>query len=319
MKRTFIIFFIAAMTVISIPASAMSSSRVRDETRFLTDKMAYELYLSDDQYGDVYEINYDFINSIRNLMDDVVLGNRVALNEYHQSLSMRNEDLKYVLSDWQYTRLVNADYFYQPLSVNSRGWSFRIYITYTNPNYFYFGSPSNYWTYSGSHRGSLNNRTYRSYYVKRYHNYHFDGYASMRDNHFSINGSRHENNRNLHYSTRYNMKNRKDGGDSRNIVPSRSSYGSGRNGYRETTNVSSNPRNKTNNNRSYSSREGMNNKSNSSTDNRKSNVRTINSRPDNRSVSRPDRKSSKGQVTTTRVRNSNNNNNDNKRIKSTRR
>ena len=45
--------------------AAMSNSRIRKETRFLTDKMAYELNLSTGQYNDVYEINYDFIYSIR--------------------------------------------------------------------------------------------------------------------------------------------------------------------------------------------------------------------------------------------------------------
>lgn len=54
--------------------AGMSTSKVRKETRFLTDKMAYELDLNNPQYNDVYEINYDFIYSLRNIMDYVVRG-----------------------------------------------------------------------------------------------------------------------------------------------------------------------------------------------------------------------------------------------------
>ena len=51
----------AVWMAVSLCSAAMSNSRVRKETRFLTDKMAYELNLSQAQYNDVYEINFDFI------------------------------------------------------------------------------------------------------------------------------------------------------------------------------------------------------------------------------------------------------------------
>lgn len=73
MKRILIFFLVIGITAISsVSMAAMSNSRIRKETRFLTDKMAYELNLSTGQYNDVYEINYDFIYSIRYLMDDVI-------------------------------------------------------------------------------------------------------------------------------------------------------------------------------------------------------------------------------------------------------
>ena len=62
MKQIIFIFF-AAMMSTAVCSAAMSNSKVRKETRFLTDKMAYELNLSTEQYNDVYEINYDFISS----------------------------------------------------------------------------------------------------------------------------------------------------------------------------------------------------------------------------------------------------------------
>lgn len=61
MKRILIFFLVIGITAISsVSMAAMSNSRIRKETRFLTDKMAYELNLSTGQYNDVYEINYDF-------------------------------------------------------------------------------------------------------------------------------------------------------------------------------------------------------------------------------------------------------------------
>ena len=79
MKR-FIILFCTVLASTVLCSAAMSSSRVRLEARFLTDKMAYELKLSKAQYNDVYEINYDFISGVRYLMDDVLRGEEWALN-----------------------------------------------------------------------------------------------------------------------------------------------------------------------------------------------------------------------------------------------
>lgn len=82
MKKRVLIFFLAIgiTAVSSVSMAAMSNSRIRKETRFLTDKMAYELNLSTGQYNDVYEINYDFVYSIRYLMDDVMRGEEWALD-----------------------------------------------------------------------------------------------------------------------------------------------------------------------------------------------------------------------------------------------
>ena len=55
MKR--ILFILLVVTASTTVMAGMSTSKVRKETRFLTDKMAYELDLSNPQYNDVYEIN----------------------------------------------------------------------------------------------------------------------------------------------------------------------------------------------------------------------------------------------------------------------
>ena len=40
--------------------NAMSYEQARQEALYLTDKMAYELNLNDQQYNDAYEINLDY-------------------------------------------------------------------------------------------------------------------------------------------------------------------------------------------------------------------------------------------------------------------
>lgn len=98
MKRIILILFAIGITAMSsVSMAAMSNSRVRKETRFLTDKMAYELNLNTAQYNDVYEINFDFIYSIRYLMDDVIRGYEWALDDYYNYLDVRNDDLRWVL------------------------------------------------------------------------------------------------------------------------------------------------------------------------------------------------------------------------------
>ena len=114
MKRIlFILLATLSTAVCSAGTNAMSNIKVRKETRFLTDKMAYELNLSTEQYNDVYEINYDFISGVRYVMDDVLYGNEWALNRYYDYLDVRNDDLRWVLSSRQYARFMQAEYFYQ--------------------------------------------------------------------------------------------------------------------------------------------------------------------------------------------------------------
>ena len=179
MKRILFMLFAVIMST-AVCHAAMSNSKVRKETRFLTDKMAYELNLNTAQYNDVHEINYDFISGVRYLMDDVLRGEEWALNRYYDYLDIRNDDLRWVLSRRQYSRFMQAAYFFRPIYVSGGHWSFRIYVTYTNPNHFYYPRPYHYRTYCGGH-----NRVHYhnvSYYRGR-HNYPtYNGSFRIRDN-----------------------------------------------------------------------------------------------------------------------------------------
>lgn len=180
MKRIILFLFaigIAAMGSVSM--AAMSNSRVRKETRFLTDKMAYELKLTPAQYNDAYEINYDFIYAVRYLMDDVVRGEERAIDRYYRALDVRNDDLRWVLSTSQYRRFLQTDYFYRPIYASGGKWNFRVYITYTNHNHFYFGKPYHYNSYSGSHCRPRYDSP--SHYRGRYKHDFYSGSHSLRD------------------------------------------------------------------------------------------------------------------------------------------
>ena len=103
-----------------------SYEQARNEALFLTDKMAYELNLTDEQYEAAYEINLDYLMG--------VTGRNDVFGTYWER---RNLDLSYILLEWQWNAFVAATYFYRPL--------------YWDRDYFYFGRPHFYVTYHGAH------------------------------------------------------------------------------------------------------------------------------------------------------------------------
>lgn len=202
MKRWTTLLMIVCMLGITIPAmGAMSISKMRQNTRFLTDRMAYELKLSPQQYDDVYEVNYDFINNVRYLMDDVVRGNDYALDRYYDFLDVRNDDLRWVLSSAQYRRFMGAEHFYRPIYANNNKWQFRIFTVYTNVNFFYFGKPHHYTSYCGGHyRTHYNNISYyKTHYNGRYRHEVYNGHYRTRHDRATYDRHRHSD---FHVSAR---------------------------------------------------------------------------------------------------------------------
>ena len=173
MKQMRIAMMMIALAAISAESlAAMSLSEIRHEARFLSDRMGHELGLSNRQYEDVYEINFDFLYHVNEVIDDVVYGYDDAVDYYYYLLDVRNEDLMYVLRNRQYRKFVRRDYFYRPLYMVGHSWGMRIWKRYADRNYFYFGAPMCYHSYSGAH--------YRihfahSYYASMYHHVLFDG------------------------------------------------------------------------------------------------------------------------------------------------
>lgn len=180
MKRWYMGLVVICLLNTTTVVAAMSSSRVRLETRFLTDKMAYELGLTTLQYNDVYEINYDFLASIRGSLDDAMYGDSWALDQYYEALDIRNDDLRFVLSSTQYRRFIGLEYFARPVSVDNGRWGLRVYLVYTNRNHFYWPRPYHYRTYCGTHH--RRHYDHVSYYRGRHHHQPYGTVYRIRGN-----------------------------------------------------------------------------------------------------------------------------------------
>ena len=138
MKKMF--FALMMMLTATVSANAMSYEQARNEALFLTDKMAYELNLTDEQYEACYEINLDYLMGVTG-RDDV----------FGTYWERRNLDLSYILLDWQWNAFIAATYFYRPLYWDAGYWHFGIYARYPYRDYFYFGRPLFFDTYRGAH------------------------------------------------------------------------------------------------------------------------------------------------------------------------
>lgn len=180
MMKRFYSFVLIMLAATWMCQASMSTGRVRKETRFLTDKMAYELRLTTAQYNDVYEINFDFIYSIRHLLDDVLDGDGWALDRYYDYLDMRNDDLRWVLSSRQYSRFMGMDRFFRPIYVDGRHWLFRIHLHYRDHDHFYYPKPKHYSSYCGGHHRKHFHE--RSFYAHRYDHSVYKGDCRMRGN-----------------------------------------------------------------------------------------------------------------------------------------
>ena len=167
------------MMTIAISAAAMPYNTARNEALFLADKMAYELGLTATQYEAVYEINLDYLLNVDTRAD--VFG---------FWWEVRNRDLRYVLSTWQYDRFMASEWFYRPVVWGTGGWTFSIYTRYGVGRMFYH-RPAVFVTFKGghSHRGG-------SFYA----GHHFDkpnppkGHGNHNNNH--NNNGNHNNNHN---------------------------------------------------------------------------------------------------------------------------
>ena len=160
--KKFIIALVAMFTITFTTASAMSYEQARQQALFLTDKMAYELNLTDDQYEAAYEVNLDYLMGINNY-DDL----------YGVYWRQRNLDLSYILLDWQYRAFCDATYFYRPLYWDGGYWHFGIYARYPRRDYFFFGRPHFYVSYRGDHCWRVNGG--RSWYHGRSYGRPFAG------------------------------------------------------------------------------------------------------------------------------------------------
>ena len=139
-----VILFIGAMTV---NAQSMSIAAMRSNARFLTDRMAYTLGISDPFVIDeIYRINYDYIWGVNEYLDDVALG--YYYDDYMAVVAARDIALRNLLGTRLWNRVINYTYFYRPIVFANRGWRFSIY------DYDRYGV-NRYSPIGNLHRGSL--------------------------------------------------------------------------------------------------------------------------------------------------------------------
>ena len=238
------LFTLVTMLTIAVSANAMSYEQARNEALFLTDKMAYELNLSDAQYEAAYEINLDYLMG--------VTGRNDVFGPYWER---RNMDLNYILYSWQWDLFRAATYFYRPLYWEGGFWHFGIYARYPHRDYFYFGRPHFYVSYRGAHSWHMNGG--RSFYESR------------RD-HFRPN---------VHRDNYFGMRNGWDRGDYRNTGNRSSTRVTANHGRNDTYRPTLDNGNRSNNNSNNSGNYRPNNRNNGNfTGNRNTNTQTNNNR-----------------------------------------
>ena len=233
------------LLAIATTTKAMTYAQAREQALFLTDKMAYELNLTEEQYEAAYEINFDYLMQISG-----------TGNVYAAPWRQRNIDLSYILYDWQYAAYEAASYFFRPVFWNDGYWHFSIYAYYPHRTHYYFSCPAAYVSYRGTH--SWHRNSGRSWYVNRVN--HYRPAISDRRTYSGMRDGRH-NNGNYRHSNNGNMNSRQG-----NRYDNRSNYNNNNNN--NSQNYRSNGRNYNNNRQSYNSngQNYNNNRSNGSHD-----------------------------------------------------
>ena len=163
MKRI-LLTLVAVVTLAVGSAKALSYVQAQREAWFLTDKMAYELNLTSEQFDRVYQINLDSLMRIRSAADC-----------YGYYWNYRDADFRCVLFDWQYALYATVDYFFRPIRWLRSAWYFPVCDHY-RVGYYYFPRPTVYATYRG---GMWHRRGHHD--VSPYHGYAFRPAPGMRD------------------------------------------------------------------------------------------------------------------------------------------
>ena len=125
----------------------MSYAEARENAYFLTEKMAYELDLTPQQYDVVYSINLDYFMSLR-----------PTSNLRGTYWRYREQDLRYVLFDWQYSLYRTLDYFLYPVRWIYGSWYYPVTVVYRTGYYYYALD-----TATGSHRFFTNETEFNNF------------------------------------------------------------------------------------------------------------------------------------------------------------
>lgn len=131
-------------------AQPMNYNAIRNNARFLTDRMAYTLGITSMAIiDDLYRINYDYITGVNYYLDDVALGYRY--DDYMEICYERDLALRMLLGNVIWDRLITYEYFYRPIFFENARWRFGIYAYDYNRNFYHYSIPRYYDHYRGGH------------------------------------------------------------------------------------------------------------------------------------------------------------------------
>lgn len=168
-------------------AFAMSVEQSRNEAWFLTDKMAHELRLTNYQWDDVYEVNYDFFRALGSVYSSF------TNLEYS-----RDQKLMYILTVTQWNEYRRHNYFYNPVVAVNGNWSFRIYNHYATGKFFDRNHTVVH-RYTGNH--SNNTNYYQNRHVTNGNNGNHYGSTSGNRNNNNGNHNGNYNGSNINHNT----------------------------------------------------------------------------------------------------------------------
>lgn len=177
MKKKYVILCMIVCLIGVLPVSASGLGDIRLNARFLTDRMAFELSLNQSQYDDLFEINFDFLNSVDPYLTGMARSEAAALTAYYRFLDERNDDLRWILSEMAYARFLALEHFFRPVYAVNNVCYLRVYKVYPDHAHFYFGRPVHYYSYCGGHsrRHCGGASYYHRFYGKKYHHVVYHG------------------------------------------------------------------------------------------------------------------------------------------------
>ena len=145
--RTLLATMLLAISTMTMNAQPMSYYAIRDNARFLTDRMAYTLGIASYLIDDLYCINYDYIYGVNDYLDDIAYG--YHYDDYMAIVYARDMALRRLLTPYQWNRLMELEYFYRPISFAGHRWCFTIYAHDPYRDRFYYNAPRLYIDYRG--------------------------------------------------------------------------------------------------------------------------------------------------------------------------
>lgn len=267
-KIRLIIASLLIMLASAIYAQPMNYNAMRNNARFLTDRMAYTLGITSGAIiDDIYRINYDYICGINEYLDEIACG-------YHSDLYLevcyeRDHALQRLLGEYLWRKIMNYDYFYRPISFSNRSWRFSIYSHDVRYSYYYFNTPTHYHEYRGGH--FFNGIKYRMENHRRTMNS-----VDRRDHNIGV--SRENRNNEREYNNQHNNRNENNYNNVNRDNSSERVNGAGNNRTDENNNVTSSERNNynrgENTNRNEGNRYNRTNRTSSSENRSNNNVRS---------------------------------------------